>query len=60
LSSEVTDRIGAREVRELIDARGDLGEVGEQLGANLDQLREAVCSCIDVRSTLMTCSRTLA
>ena len=53
LSAEVTDRIGTREVRELIDARGDLGQTGDRLTANLDQLREAVHSCIDVRSTLI-------
>ena len=64
LSTEVTDRIGAKEVRALIDARGDLGDTGDQLGDEelpalkraaqaLGQLREAVHSCIDVRSTLI-------
>jgi hypothetical protein len=53
LSTAVTDRIGSKEVRALIDARGDLGETGDQLGVNLGQIREAVHSCIDVRSTLV-------
>lgn len=53
LSDEVTDRIGAKEVRSLLDAHGDLTDAGDQLGANLGQLREAVHSCIDVRSTLV-------
>ena len=53
LSTEVTDRIGSKEVRALIDARGDLADTGDKLGDNLGQLREAVHSCIDVRSTLI-------
>ena len=53
LSSEVTDRIGTRDVRALIDARGDLGEVGDRLGAGLEQLRGAMHACIDVRATLI-------
>ena len=52
LSTEVTDRIGSKEVRALIDARGAFGDTGDQLGGNLIQIREAVHSCIDVRSTL--------
>jgi hypothetical protein len=53
LSSEVTERIGTDGVQALIDARGDLGEVGDQLGAGLDEIRSAVHSCIDVRATLI-------
>ncbi|MEO5839765.1 MAG: hypothetical protein ABIQ73_09090 [Acidimicrobiales bacterium] len=53
LSDEVTDRLGSRDVRALIDARGDLEATGDQLGAGLGQLREAVHSCVDVRATLI-------
>jgi hypothetical protein len=53
LSAEVTDRIGARDVRALIDARGDFAATGDQLGAGVGQLKQAVHSCIDVRSTLI-------
>ena len=53
LSSEVTDRLGMREVRALVAAGGDVGGRGDRLGANFGQLREAVTSCNDVRSTLV-------
>lgn len=53
LSSEVTDRIGRSDVRRLIDARGDLEAAGDQIGAHLGELREAVHSCVDVRETLI-------
>src|SRR5688572_6188316 len=53
ISSEVTDRIGTRGVRDLIDARGDLGETGDQLTEKLGELRGALHSCIDVRATLI-------
>src|SRR5689334_8844260 len=49
LSSEVTDRIGGDDVERLIDARGDLGQVGDQVSTHLGELREAVHSCVDVR-----------
>lgn len=53
LSGEVTDRIGSDDVRALIDARGDLSEMTDSLSANLTELRGAVHSCVDVRSTLV-------
>jgi hypothetical protein len=53
LSRAVIDHVGSKEVRALIDARGGLGETGDQLGAHLGQIRQAVHSCIDVRATLV-------
>jgi hypothetical protein len=52
LSSEVTDRIGGDDVQRLIDARGDLGGAGDQMGTHVGELRDAVNSCVDIRATL--------
>ena len=53
LSSAVTDRIGGDDVQRLIDARGDPGEAGDEIGTNVGELRDAVNSCVDVRETLI-------
>lgn len=53
LSTEVIDRIGGDDVRRLIDARGDLGEAGDQIGTHVGDMRDAVNSCVDIRETLI-------
>jgi hypothetical protein len=53
LSAAVTDRIGGDDVRRLIDARGDLEDAGDHVGAHVGEQREAVHSCVDVRDTLI-------